>query len=124
MNIQHLIHSTIKVAILTFAICGISTNTSASGLASTLVSVNVNRVQNQVFIRATIAPADQDRIPCHTDVNWNYSFPLETEADKAMLSLLLTAYSINRPVNLMGTDDCPVSGYTRVEQLKWVTLHD
>lgn len=123
MDIMHWICAGRK-KILSIAIFCISTNALASSLETTLVSVNVNRVQKQVFIRAKIPPANQDKIPCHTDNNWNYSFLIETEADKAMLSLLMTAYSINRPISLVGTNDCPLSGYTHVEQLKWATLHD
>ncbi|GLS24440.1 hypothetical protein [Marinibactrum halimedae] len=83
-----------------------------------LVSLNVNRQANQVFLRTDIAPVENG---CHTDLNWNYTFRLETFADQALYSTLLAAKVANLKVTLVGFGGCPSYGGA-IEELRWVTV--
>lgn len=93
-------------------------SSASSQNAITLVNLNVNRQANQVFLRTEVAPTESG---CHTDLNWNYTFRLETLADQAMYSTLLAAKVANLKVNLVGYGGCPSYGGA-IEELRWVTV--
>ncbi len=86
--------------------------------------LNINRQLSQVFIRTSIPPSNQARIACHEDSNWNFTFVITDEADKAVYSTLLSALVGKKLVDIVGTDTCPSAGYTEVEEVQWVTLFD
>lgn len=90
----------------------------------TVKDLNVNRNTSQVFVRTSVSPSEQTRVSCHEDNNWNFTFIMSTEVDKATFSTLLTAFSANKIVNIVGTNDCTATGYTKVEEVKWVTIRN
>lgn len=86
--------------------------------------LNINRQLSQVFIRTSIPPSNQTLIACHEDSNWNFTFVIANEADKAVYSSLLSALVGKKLIDIVGTGTCPSSGYTKVEEVQWVTLFD
>lgn len=107
--------------LLSFILYLVFHNCFASQQNNVLVTnLNVNRQTNQVYLRTEIAPAENG---CHTDLNWNYTFSLETFADQAMYSTLLSAKVANLRVKLVGFSDCPSYG-DAIEELKWVTIQN
>lgn len=87
----------------------------------TVVNLNVNRDLGQVYIRTSSAPVANG---CHTDLNWNYTFIITSEADKAVYSTLLSAKMSGKSVSLTGYGACPSTGYQLVEELHWVSILD
>ncbi len=90
----------------------------------TVIDLNVNRTNGQVFIRTSTNPADQIKVSCHEDPNWNFTFIMSSDIDKAVYSTLLTAFSTAKLVNIVGMDGCTSSGYTKVEEVRWVTIRN
>lgn len=87
--------------------------------------LNLNRsLGSKIFIRTSASPQEQTRIECHTDNNWNFVLPLESDLDKSIYSSLLAALASGKTVTLTGTNGCDESsGYSTIETLKNFTIH-
>lgn len=84
----------------------------------TLERVNINKpLGNLVFIRTSQPPTPSG---CHTDTNWNFVMPYDSELDKAMYSMLLSAMASNMTVELHGSGSCSVPS---IETLVNIHLH-
>ena len=84
-----------------------------------IVNLNINRAISQVFVRTSTAPVSSG---CHIDTNWNYTFKISTEADKAAYSTMLAAKIAGKIVNVVGYGDCFAESGGTIEELKWITL--
>ncbi len=114
-----------KKLILVSTLTLVSFSTHGGSLNSvTVKDLNVNRNTSQVFVRTSIAPSEQARVSCHEDNDWNFTFIMSAEVDKAIFSTLLAALTANKIVNIVGTNDCTDTGYTKVEEVKWVTIRN
>lgn len=109
-----------KLYSVLFISCLLPVSTMASSLDNVqIVNLNVNRDMGQVYIRTSTAPVLNG---CHIDLNWNYTFLISSEADKAVYSTLLAAKMGGESVDLVGYGNCPSTGYQNVEELHNVTI--
>lgn len=94
------------VAILS---CVVSASASAGTQTGTVTNVSVdNNGSPYVFL---MSGQRVDPPACAQDGYWAIS-NISTDSAKAMLSIVLTAYSLGRAVYVYGTGTCP-SGYAR-----------
>lgn len=56
-----------------------------------------------IFVKLDVAPASES---CATNGYWNYTFPVLTEIDKAIVSAVLTVFISGTQVNIIGTGTC------------------
>jgi len=57
-----------------------------------------------VFIK--LERLQENKIDCHGNATWNYSLPIQSDMDKAVVSALIAAYVSGSKVDIYGSGSC------------------
>jgi hypothetical protein len=100
---------------------------SASALAlninnANIEKISINRGLEQVFVLTSNGTSNGIKPGCKTDGNWDYTFSLTTEIDKALYSSILAALATKSLVSFVGYADC-LEAYSKVESLNYITVN-
>lgn len=87
--------------------------------AGTLLTGHVKEMQvnkslgNILFVQLDVS--HNAPIACHSNLGWTYTIPMQSEADKRIFAMLLTARAIGATVTLFGSGSC--SDFSAVESI-------
>lgn len=85
----------------------------------TIKSLNIEKPLGElVFMSTSVSPTPHG---CHTDVNWNFTLPLNTSLDRQIYASLLAAMLSGKKVDIEGTSTC--SSFATIESVKRVRVH-
>lgn len=100
------------------SICLFSALSNAGEVEGTVIKIATDRIYNPPKVFILIA-GNKSNIPtCQTNTNWSFALPLDTEQDKAIFSLLLSAHATGKTALLEGRGACDV--HSSIETLSYV----
>jgi len=83
----------------------VNAGTATNVLNSKVVKLSFPKtLGNMVLIK--LERLQEDKIDCHINGTWNYSLPIQSDMDKAMVSALIAAYISGSNVNIYGSGSC------------------
>lgn len=104
-----------KYLIVLLAVVLVSTVHASEVLDTKIVQMSINKQYGSyVFIKLENSAA---RISCSTNGHWDYTLSIQTEADKAMYSTLLSAYMAGKKVNIYGFSTPVCNEFPSVESM-------
>jgi hypothetical protein len=81
--------------------------------------VSINKAFGS-FVFVQLDAPQSAPIPCQTNVGWTYTLPQQSDADKKMLALLITAKAMGQLVTLYGSGLC--SDFGAIESASGITI--
>lgn len=80
------------------------------------IAIDRTYVSPKAFVQVT---GDKENSPsCHTNSSWSFALPLETDEDRAVYSLLLSAHATGKTAQLEGRGLCEV--HSSIETLTYL----
>ena len=94
--------------------------TAGSVFSATVTAVSAES-PNAYFIYVNVAPSGVPACATNTTALQRFAFDLTTDAGKAMIAIVLTAYVNKSPLDIVGTDSCTV--WSDTETVSYLTAH-
>ena len=97
----------------------LSSSVMANGsVEGTVTKIAIDRVYNPPRAFIVVDGAKTGSPACHVSSTWSFVLPLQSDVDRDIYSMLLSAHATRRPLKLQGRGLCDI--HTSVETMSYI----